>query len=124
MYAWSLRKTWNLVIAPLRFPSLASGVLAAVCSILPIIQIAIFKKHDDYMQYLLSAHNAIEQAVPPNSLVIANGTLSKLFGILTPQAKTFRWAELDVQGRLVDNSTLIRREHRPWYVASLRKPGT
>jgi len=100
-------------------------VTLAGCAALLILLTAIFQRHQVHLSGLRSARDEVVRAVPEGSLVIANYTLEKLFGVPSPNLPTYRWRSYDFQGAAVDQAATIRAEQRTWYLALLPKtPGS
>jgi len=97
----------------------------AGCAALLLLLAAIFQRHEVHLSGLRSARDEVVRAVPEGSLVIANFTLEKLFGVPSPNLPTYRWRSYDFQGTAVDQAAMIRAEQRTWYLALLPKaPGS
>jgi hypothetical protein len=95
------------------------------CAALLSLLAAIFHRHDAHLYQLRSARDEVIHAVPEGSLVIANYTLAKLFGVPSPNLPTYRWRTYDYQGTAQEHSTTIRAEQGTWYLALLPKtPGS
>jgi hypothetical protein len=86
-----------------------------------MLSAAVFQRHDVHLYHLRSARDEVMRAVPEGSLVIANYTLEKLFAVPSPNIPTYRWLSYDFQGAAVEQSAMIRAEHRAWYLALLPK---
>lgn len=108
---------------------------------------AVFQRHDNHLHQLRSARDEVVRSVPEGSLIIANYTLEKLFGVPDPELPTYRWLSYEYQGTAetegrdvqpgltsigpvraakpaLDHAETIQAEQRTWYIALLPKtPG-
>jgi hypothetical protein len=108
-----------------RRPNWIPPVTIAGCAALLMLLAAIFQRHDVHLSGLRSARDEVVRAVPEGSLVIANYTLEKLFGVPSPNLPTYRWRSYDFQGTPVEQSATVRAERQTWYLALLPKtPGS
>lgn len=124
-YAGCLEDVIRAHYYPASRPIWIPPVIIAACATLLLLLAAIFQRHDVHLSGLRSARDEVVRSVPEGSLVIANYTLEKLFGVPSPNLPTYRWRSYDFQGTPVEQSATIRAEQRTWYLALLPKtPGS
>lgn len=109
------------VATPLRraFGVRATGsVAAAACFALLAATGLMFAKHQAHLKGLLAAREAVSRVVPAGSVVVANGTVSKLFGVPTePPSYRLRYSP-------PEPAPDPRPDAPPWYVVVLVKSPT
>ena len=103
----------DLVAAPLRRLGRRASRVPAASGCLALLAATglIFARHQRHLDDLRDARAATLRAIPEGSVVAANSTLGKLFG-LPRDSKTYRWAWI---GTGPDDKS------GPWYVAVLAK---
>ena len=82
---------------------------------------AICHRHQQHLENLKSAHDEVARLVPTNSVVVANSTLVKLFGVPGPDVPAYRWMSYSYATEPVDNSAKLRTVAGTWYLAILPK---
>ncbi len=84
----------------------------------------IFETHQRHLKRLLSAREALVQAVPAGSLIVVDGSLRKLFGVPVG-VPTYRWHDLTYQGTSLirPGDPILDREPSRWFLAILDARG-
>jgi len=100
-----------------------TALAAACCASLLLGNAMIFKRHQDHLNDLRRARDAVIAAVPDGSLVVANNVVMKLLGIPSG-LPAYRLRLLEYRGDPFDHSQELEREERPWYLAvRAKEPG-
>lgn len=98
-------------------------VIAGILIPLILSQVFLFQKHQAHLLKYKAMREWLSAQMPADSLVIAQGGLSKLFGVPGPDIPTYRWRHGDYVGTPLNYSATIQAEKKTWFLASLPKFG-
>lgn len=105
-------------------PASRRAVLLLVSLLLLAGQALLFQRHQRHLASLQEARASILATIPPGATVIANGTVRKLFAVLSEEPPDYRWVPYDLDNRVLDPAPALADEDGPTYVALLpKRPG-
>lgn len=82
---------------------------------------ALQSRHQEHLQRYADARDTLIEHVPPDSLVLCNRTLSKLFEVPLVPAPPYRLTLYEFQGQLLEHTDTVNAEPTKVYFAHLRK---
>lgn len=114
-----------LVCRLFRFsPVLPQIAVVGSCLGLLLLLAAIFDRHQNHLLVLMAARDEVAHNIPPDSLVIGNYHLAKLFAVPSSELPVYRWRHYDYSGTPIDHAAELHAEKHPWYLAIYPKtPG-
>lgn len=117
MYGLVLSEHWLPVFqARLGRPAIAAA-MAGVAALLLLAQWYTFSRHQAQLLTLQGMRNEVARNVPPNSVILANAMVRKLFGIPDPALPRYQWLIYDLEHSATLPSTR-------WYLAFFpKRPG-
>jgi hypothetical protein len=118
----SVLKRW---VAAWHSPSRQLIALTCLGVSLLALQGAAFRRHSAHLEQMLAAREQVSKHVPAESLLVANSTLVKLFGVPVSGIPQYRLLKFSNDGQgLEPADESARAETREWFLAYLRKSGS
>ncbi len=97
------------------------AIAIAGCLLLLVVTAGLFRKHQEHLLELRAAQNDIAAGVPAGSVLVANSTATKLFGVVEGTGSRYQLLQYDYSGAPIDNRAALDGLKTPFYLAVLPK---
>jgi hypothetical protein len=107
----------------------ASTNLISLCLVIVSLGLMIgewytFQKHENHLNALKMARDEVITKVPAGSMIVANYTMEKLFGVADQVSSRYHWLPYlrsDLAGIYASQSRQLHGAKKPWFLALLHK---